>query len=394
MILKILKTQFLILSICCLLLAASSVEAARLYLVPPSQTIYQDNSFIVEVKLDTEGEEINTVEANLTYSSDLLEVIDVSKGNSILTLWLKEPDVQQKSVSLIGGIPNGFQGEEGLIAKLIFRGKEMGEGMISFKENSRVLLNDGQGTEARLNFSEGSYEIVKKPEGLPVISSETHSDQNKWYRMTSLSLYWDLVKGAEYSWILSRDPLAEPDEIPDEPEPKEGLAFWMGAMEYDLKEEEDGIYYFHLKQKSPGKDWSEKITYRVMIDTVPPEEFGPQIGQDSTIYDGKYFLSFVAQDKTSGVDHYEITEVPRLSFKKTKEWKVVQSSYLLEDQRLRSVIEVKAVDKAGNERVAEIKPPFKIIWIDVLILLLILMGIGVILWSAKKNSAAKKFPNR
>ena len=394
MILKIFKTQFLILVACCLLLVTSSVEAAKLYLAPLNQIIYQDNSFIVEVKLDTEGEEINIVEANLTYSSDLLEVIDISKGNSILTLWLKEPAVQQKSVFLIGGIPNGFQGEEGLIAKLIFRGQEMGEGIISFEENSKVLLNDGQGTEAQLNFSEGSYEIIKKPEGLPVISSETHPDQNKWYKMTSLSLYWDLIEGAEYSWNLSRDPLSKPDEIPDEPEPKEGVTFWMGAMEYDLKREGDGIYYFHLKQKLPDKSWSEKITYRAMIDTTPPEEFEPQIGQDPTMYNGKYFLSFVAQDKTSGVDHYEITEVPWLSFKKTKEWKVVQSPYLLGDQRLRSVIEVKAVDKAGNERIAEIKPPYKVTLGDVLILLLILIGMGVILWSAKKISAAKKFSNR
>ncbi len=392
MILKIFKTQFLILVVCCLLFVASSVGAAKLYLAPSNQTIYQDNSFIVEVKLDTEGEEINTVEANLIYSSNLLEVIDISKGNSILTLWLKEPDIQQKEVSLIGGIPNGFQGEEGLIAKLIFRGKEIGEGIISFKENSKVLLNDGQGTKARLSFLEGSYEIIKRPEGLPVISSKTHPDQNEWYRITSLSLYWDLMEGAEYSWILSRDPLTEPDEIPDKPEPKEGVAFWMGAMEYDLKEEGDGIYYFHLKQKLSDKGWSERITYRTMIDTIPPEEFEPQIGQDPTMYDGKYFLSFVAQDKTSGVDHYEVTEVPWLSFEKTKEWKMVQSSYLLGDQKLRSVIKVKAVDKAGNERVAEIKPPYKITWGDALILLLILIGIGVILWSAKRISAVKKFP--
>jgi len=227
-------------------------------------------------------------------------------------------------------------------------------------------------------------EIIKKPEGLPIISSETHPDQNKWYRMTSLSLYWDLIEGAEYSWILSRDPLTEPDEIPDEPEPKEGVAFWMGAMEYDLKEEEDGIYYFHLKQN----------TYRAMIDTIPPEEFEPQIGQDPTMYDGKYFLSFIAQDKTSGVDHYEVTEVPWFSFKKTKEGKVVQSPYLLEDQRLRKVIKVKAVDKAGNERIAEIRLPYKITLGDVLILLLILIGIGIILWLAKRILDFKKFPHR
>ena len=378
MMLKIIKTQFLILIACCLLLVASSAEAAVLYLSPSSQTVYQDDTFIVEVRLDTEGEEINTVEANLLYPSDLLEVIDISKGNSILTLWLKEPDIQQKGVFLIGGIPNGFQGEEGLIAKLTFRGKEIGEGIVSFEENSRVLLNDGKGTEARLNFLEGNYKIIKKPEGLPVISSETHPDQNDWYKMTNLSLYWDLVEGAEYSWILSRDPLAEPDEIPDKPKPKEGVAFWMGAMEYDLKGEGDGIYYFHLRQATKNKqqelEWGPKVTFRVMIDATLPEEFEPQFVE----IEGKKYLVFAAKDETSGVEYYEVKEGKR-NFKKAV------SPYLLEDQSLRSIIKVKAVDKAGNERIVEIKPPYKTIWGNILPWIILgLIVAGVIWWVIRK----------
>jgi len=112
---KFLKIQFSIFFICCFLFIVSSVNAATLYLSPPSQNIYQSNSFIVEVRLDTEDEEINTVGVNLTYLSNSLEILDVNDGDSVLTLWPKKPVIQDGKISFMGGIPNGFLGEDGLI---------------------------------------------------------------------------------------------------------------------------------------------------------------------------------------------------------------------------------------------------------------------------------------
>ena len=56
-------------------------EASVLYLMPQSQTIYQGDTFLVEVRIDTEGEEINALELGLTFPPNLLEVVDFSKGN-------------------------------------------------------------------------------------------------------------------------------------------------------------------------------------------------------------------------------------------------------------------------------------------------------------------------
>ena len=345
-------------------------EAAVLYLIPQSQKVYQGDSFWVEVRLDSE-EEINALEANLSFSSHLLEAVDFSQGGSILSFWPKEPEAKENLISFIGGVPGGFQGE-GLVLKINFLAKETGRAKVDFKEGSKVLLNDGIGTLAELIFLEGSYEIVFKSLDLPSISSRTHPDQSKWYQGNTLHLHWDLAEGAEYSFILSQDPLAEPDNIPDEPERKDDLA-WIGDMEYpDL---EDGIYYFHLKERLPDKDWSGKISFRAMIDSTLPEDFQPEIGQDFSIFEGKYFLSFATTDKTSGINYFEIKEGK-------KEWKKALSPYLLEDQELKSVIQVKAVDKAGNERIAQWEPskePFA--W---WIVILILIGAGVIWWIAYK----------
>lgn len=363
---------FCVLFCVCFAMLPEAIWAATLYLLPQSQTVYQGDSFIVELRINTEDEEINAVEIGLTFPVDLLEVVDFSKGNSILTLWLAKPKIQKGEIIFLGGIPGGFNGE-GLLAKITFLGKEIDKSEISFKEISQVLLNDGLGTPAKLSLSEGNYEIILRPEGLPQISSETHPDQNKWYNNSTFHLRWDLIEGIEYSYLLSYDPLSEPDEIPDKPE---GELIWMGDMEY--KGLEDGIYYFTLRQKLPDEDWSKKITYRAMIDTTIPEPFELKTGKAPLVFEGKYFLSFAAQDRASGIDYYEIKEGKG-------DWKIAQSPYLLENQSLAKKIIVRAYDKAGNYQESEIKPPYKITWKDVLVIILVLIGAGVIWWNLKSR---------
>lgn len=383
------------------------IKAATLYLTPKEQTLYQGDTFITKIRINSDEEEINAIEGNLEFPKDKLEVVDISKGGSVLNLWPEEPSYSNQTgeINFIGGVGGGFQGQAKILS-IIFRvNSEISppqSAFVVFKENSQVLLNDGKGTPASLNFQGATYKITERPKGLSVVSSESHPDQNRWYKNTTLYLYWDLKKEAEYSWVLSYDPLAEPDEIPDKPEPKEDL-IWMGGMEYIGLE--SGIYYFQLKQKLPDKDWSKKITFRGMIDDIPPEEFEPKIGQNPAVFEGKYFLSFATQDKTSGVDHYEVIEEPRKNvlenfiinlLKKESEvpekWKVAKSPYLLEDQSLQSKILVKAVEKAGNERIAEIMPPHKIMWEDVLSwIILTLIVMGIIWWLWKKYVKRHKY---
>jgi len=100
---------------------------------------------------------------------------------------------------------------------------------------------------------------------------------------------------------------------------------------------------------------SEKLQVEVK-DSEKPETFSLQVTRDESMFDGKWFLVFTTQDKGSGIDRYEIKE----SDKKQKkgEWKTAESPYLLSDQKLYSYIYVKAVDKAGNERVVMLEPAF------------------------------------
>ena len=100
-------------------------------------------------------------------------------------------------------------------------------------------------------------------------------------------------------------------------------------------------------------------------DTEPPEDFQSEISRDPAIFDGKWFLVFATQDKGSGVDHYEIRETKRKIEHETEaNWVIAESPYLLKDQKLQSYIYVKAVDKAGNERIIIVPPRNPLKWYE------------------------------
>lgn len=105
---------------------------------------------------------------------------------------------------------------------------------------------------------------------------------------------------------------------------------------------------------SAQKKFSKEESWKRIIleDKIPPEPFEIIISKDPLIFDGKYFIVFETQDKQSGIDHYEVKEGK-------SGWKRAKSPYLLEDQTLKSEIQVKAIDKAGNERISRIIPQEK-----------------------------------
>lgn len=95
-------------------------------------------------------------------------------------------------------------------------------------------------------------------------------------------------------------------------------------------------------------------------DRDPPEAFILEIARDPNLFENRWFVVFATQDKGSGIDHYEIQERyldkrKEESFQNEK-WIRVESPYVLQDQALKSFVYVRAVDKAGNERIAMLAP--------------------------------------
>jgi hypothetical protein len=309
-----LKWQFkiqnlLIILIISFIFVPTVVFGAILYLEPEDGQYYLEDVFVVEIKINTEGEEINAIKVDLAFSQDVLEIKDFSQGNSILALWPEGPSFSNQTgkIHFIGGIPGGYSVEDGLLGKIIFRARETTQNgrrnyaKVEFLESSQVLLNDGLATPAKLTMKEAIFNIL--PEKLEV----------------------------------------------------------------------------------PGDQWREELEK----DDVRPEPFEIIIYQDPTIFEGKYFIIFSTVDKQTGIDYYEILEADKRGYRRgttqKAEWEKGESPYLLEDQSLKSIIKVKVVDKAGNERIVEYLPSEKITWKYWLLwAIIILLLLGVMFWLWKE----------
>ncbi len=93
-------------------------------------------------------------------------------------------------------------------------------------------------------------------------------------------------------------------------------------------------------------------------DSVSPELFVPLIGESPDLYEGAPFVSFLAQDKESGIKGYEWASTVFLS-PNNEEWASAQTPLLIPKTSYASKIYIKAIDNAGNERIVVIAAPYR-----------------------------------
>ena len=136
----------------------------------------------------------------------------------------------------------------------------------------------------------------------------------------------------------------------------------------------DATYTLSSAAQGGGNPWLQEVA----DDVTPPDPFAVQIESTRDVFGGMYYIVFSTIDKQSGLDHYEIFE--------RGVWKRISSPYKLGDQLLRNVIEVKAIDKAGNERLGTYTegspPPRQTPYADTTVPLFVL-GIVVLLGGVK-----------
>lgn len=114
--------------------------------------------------------------------------------------------------------------------------------------------------------------------------------------------------------------------------------------------------------KNAGTSVTDEWRQDVIDDNDLPSDFAITLSRFESAFSGKYFITFNAIDKQSGIDHYEVMEEPITKFhtftwgRADAPWITHDSPYVLEDQSLNSTIRVKAIDKAGNERIVTLVP--------------------------------------
>lgn len=280
-----------------MVISSRPAHAAVIRITPSATSTLIGQPVRFDVSLDTQGSDVNTIQASLVFPPNLFALQLVDDGDSIVSFWITAPAASSSDeVDLAGIIPGGFNGSSGPIVSLELQPIASGTGMVSVAA-ATVLANDGQGTTIPTSVSSTPVFIASTTVAIPV-------------------------------------------------EPEHSL--------------------------------------------VGPEPFTPQIEQDPNLFNDQYFLVFSTNDKGTGIDHYEVMEVPTgWVFGSNPTWHVAQSPYLLEDQSLSSNIYVRAVDHAGNFIVAEVPARYphsapNILLVDIVIGALVVV-LGWSIWLVRRK---------
>lgn len=328
--------------------------AATLSLTPNGGTYEIGSTFDVSIMLNTEGKSVNAVKASLSFPANILQVTSPSAGQSVVALWASPPTYSNSAgtISLEGGFPNGINVSNGLITKITFRVKGTGMAIIKFKDDSKVLLDDGKGTGALSQTNNGIYTLSLPPPAGPEVISETHPDQSRWYSNSVAALKWvdpdpdpDLIE--EYSYALSDNPSEIPDDISEGD--KNSVVY---------KNISDGRHYFHIKALNRDKIWGGTTHYALNIDSTLPAEFSIDIFPSSSTARRNPVIQFATTDGQSGMDHYNLKIVPlndnyaQVGVQDEQRMFIeANSPYLAQNLELGNYdVIVRAYDAAGNYR--------------------------------------------
>lgn len=269
--------------------------------VSPTTGSFQVGSTIdVSFLVDTAGEAINAVQADVLFPPDKLQVINPVASTSFISLWVTTPSYSNTDGTLHfqGGLPNpGIKTSGGVISTVTFRVKSAGKATVRLAPTSRVLRNDGEGTNILTSTGTAEFTLTVPPPEGPVVTSSSHPDANIWYNNRHVQLQWEPVAGAT-GYSHSFDQLSK--SLPDETIDTTDSAVTVEASA-------DGVWYFHIR--SHRATWGGTTNYPVQIDVTPPAGFTPKFDRSPVTVEDVPILTFLTTDAASGIDHYEVKQV-------------------------------------------------------------------------------------
>lgn len=309
----------------------------------PSQGEYLvDSTFEVSIIVNSGGNSINAVETVITFPPDKLQVVNPSIGKSFIQIWIAGPSFSNTDgrITFQGGLPApGVSTSAGIVSTIQFRAKSAGIATLKFSDDSKVLANDGQGTNILTSKAQASFALKLAPPAGPKVFSSSHEDQNRWYNNREVNFGWEAPQGTTgYSYLFDTSPGSVP---PTQIKTAETTT--------SVTAEADGVWYFHIRAFN-GKDWGGTTHFSVKIDGSAPAEFKPKFDKDHFSSADRGLLTFTTTDSSSGVDRYEVRLVnEQNNDTATNFFTEQQSPYQLPplDQGSYRII-VRAFDRAGN----------------------------------------------
>jgi hypothetical protein len=139
----------------------SHVFAAEITFETPTNTIAVGDTLVFHIHLNTDEASINAVDLGVLYPGNLT-VKNISKTNSFIQIWLKEPSYTKDAIFVSGGVPGGVNSADSIVATIIFEATAVGDGALGLSPASSILLNDGSGTKAAISLRTQTIHVTAR----------------------------------------------------------------------------------------------------------------------------------------------------------------------------------------------------------------------------------------
>jgi len=145
------------------------------FVIPTTGQYRLGQVFPMKIEITGIKKPINIIQADISFDPKILEVREISTNDSFANIFVqKEINNQVGFARLAGGLPNpGFSGERGIFGTVYFKGKSPGVVKVDFSSSSKVLANDGRGSNTLKDLASVSYLI------LPEEISETEKEEQE-----------------------------------------------------------------------------------------------------------------------------------------------------------------------------------------------------------------------
>lgn len=294
-----------------------SVQAATLDLALEKDIVSARDDIVVIVSINSEGQDVNTAQAVISFPANLLAVNKIDRTNSIFSFWLEEPvfDNNKGTIRFVGGSTSGFTGASLKVLKISFRVKGSGTGRLGVIDGA-ITASDGTGSNVYTTAkgldisipSTADFEAVKveRAKREATIAKELpaqlglevpfYPDQTKWYnRSASFQAKWKISSDTSQVAVAVDN---KPNTIPSaSAEALSGSKIFPALV--------DGVWYLHLRLAN-NIGWSPTLHQRIAIDTTPPVSFKITSDVGFKTGDSQPTISFSSSDLGSGIDKYVI----------------------------------------------------------------------------------------
>lgn len=131
--------------------SVSNSSGSYIKIVSSKDVVEVGTQFVVDVYVYADTP-INAVDIGVEFSNKQVEILGIDKGESVITLWTKEPYIENGIVKLAGGTyKRGFVGEHKIVSLNV---KALAAGSAQFLTNGvQLLAGDGKATNVKADVS-------------------------------------------------------------------------------------------------------------------------------------------------------------------------------------------------------------------------------------------------